>query len=262
MVGGHQQHRIRGQRLDEPGQQRVHARRRLVPRGRADTEHVGSGVQVGGIAVDQSRRRAQFVGHPLGVVVGRGGRTELRATIRGVGQPAADEPLRQHGAHAGPGLREPLNQVGSGCHAACGGIVAPPDVVEHPVGAGDVERKAQNAVLAGLRAGAQRHQAGRRRRREGALELQQSSGVSGQHGGEQGRTAGQLRQQMPAHPVHQHDGDAVYPVDVHPVRQPQPVDGARGSPSSAAAAGSTSQIEPGTRSVWHDEVRRAPAVHW
>ena len=107
MVRGHQQRRVDGQRLDDPGQQRVDTCRRFVPLGRADTEHMSRGVQVGGIAVDQSGRRTQLVDHALGVVLVVVRRDELRAAIRRVGESAAHERRRQHGARTDAGPLQP-----------------------------------------------------------------------------------------------------------------------------------------------------------
>ena len=193
MVRGHQQRRVRGQCLDDAGQQRIDTGRGLVPLGRTDAGQMCRGVQIGGIAIDQARRGMQLVGHPLGVVVARARRAKLCASVCGVGQSAADEPLREYGAHIDAGLLYALEPGWQRLPLVGGRVVAPADVIEHPVGAGDVEREAQDAVLTGLCARAQRHQTARRGRGERAGQLVQPSDPAGQNGCQQRCAVSQLR---------------------------------------------------------------------
>ena len=111
-------------------------------------------------------------------------------------------------------------------------------------------------MLAGLRAGAQRHQAARCRRGKGAGKFFQPSGGAGQDRREQRRIIGQLRQQVPAHSVDEHDRHAIDLIEIaDPVGHRRPVDRIRDA-EQRGRAGSTSQIEPGIGpdmgSVWHE----------
>ena len=60
------------------------------------------------------------------------------------------------------------------------------------------------------------------------VELRETPGLPGEHGGEQRRAAGQLAKQVPAQSVDQHDRDAIdLAGSPDPVGQRQLVDGAR-----------------------------------
>ncbi len=63
MIRGDQQRGIRGQQLDQAGQQRIDADRRGMPLGRTDAEHVRGGVEFGGVGVDQPGCRMHLLGH-------------------------------------------------------------------------------------------------------------------------------------------------------------------------------------------------------
>ena len=158
-----------GQGLEQPGQQRIDTGRGLMPLRRADTEHMGRGVQVGGVAVDQPGPRGSSSARLLGIVVGRAASGGTRAPRYAAS--VSPLPMNAAGSTARapiPCLPQPLEPGWQRLPFGWAADRRATDVGEHPVGAGDVEREAQDAVLAGLRAGAQRHQAGGRGRREGA----------------------------------------------------------------------------------------------
>ena len=168
---------------------------------------------------------------------------------------------RQHGARTDAGPLQPLEPGWQRLPFGVRRVVAPPDVGEHPVGAGDVEREAQDAVLAGLCAGAQGHQAGRRGGREGAGELaeppdgdRRARRRAAAHR-RPTRAAGASPGRRPARPRRDRPGR---PPSARPSLSTAPGDPEqRGGGGQHVADRTGHWISLG--SVWHD---RAPAVGW